>query len=153
LNVHGVNDVKRTEIHLAERLVPEPSVFEVEMAIEKLKRYKSPGSDQISAELIKAGSRTIRSETHKRIISIRNKEQWPKEWNESINIPIYNKGDTTDCCNYKDIPLFVQYVQDFIHHPAVKANCTCRGNYEGPSVWISTQQVNYSSCILHSLNT
>jgi hypothetical protein len=39
LNVHGDNDVKQTEIHTAEPLVPEPSVFEVEVAIEKLKRY------------------------------------------------------------------------------------------------------------------
>jgi len=30
-------------------------VFEAEMAIEKLKRHKSPGSDQIPVELIKAG--------------------------------------------------------------------------------------------------
>jgi hypothetical protein len=35
-------------------LVPVPSPFEVEIAIEKLKRYKSPGSDQIPAELIQA---------------------------------------------------------------------------------------------------
>ena len=49
------------------------------MAIEKLKRYKLPGSDQIPAEFFKAGGRTIRSETHKLIISIRNKEQLPKE--------------------------------------------------------------------------
>jgi hypothetical protein len=53
LNVHGDNDVTQTEIHTAEPLVPEPSVFEVEMAIEKLKRYKSPGTDQIPAELLK----------------------------------------------------------------------------------------------------
>jgi hypothetical protein len=39
----------------AEPLVPDPSPFEVEVAIEKLKRYKSPGSDQIPAELIQAG--------------------------------------------------------------------------------------------------
>jgi hypothetical protein len=39
-NVQGVSDVRRTEIHTAEPLVPEPSVFEVEMAIEKLKRNK-----------------------------------------------------------------------------------------------------------------
>jgi hypothetical protein len=32
--------------------VPEPSVLEVELAIEKLKSYKSPGIDQIPAELI-----------------------------------------------------------------------------------------------------
>jgi len=41
LNVHGFNDVRQTEIHTAEPLVPEPSAFQVEMAIEKLKRHKS----------------------------------------------------------------------------------------------------------------
>jgi len=55
LNVHGVNDVRQTEIHTAEPLVPEPSTCEVEMAIEKAKRHKSPGTDEIPAELIKAG--------------------------------------------------------------------------------------------------
>jgi hypothetical protein len=56
LNVHRVNvvnDVRQTKIHTAEPLVPEPSSFEVEIATEKLKRYKSPGIDQIQAELIK----------------------------------------------------------------------------------------------------
>jgi len=33
----------------------EPSAFEFELAIEKLKSYKSPGIDQIPAEMIKAG--------------------------------------------------------------------------------------------------
>jgi hypothetical protein len=33
LNVNGVN-VRQTEIHTAELLVPEPSAFEVEMSIE-----------------------------------------------------------------------------------------------------------------------
>jgi len=40
LNVHGVNDVRQTEIHTAEPLVPEPSAFDVGMAIEKLKSHK-----------------------------------------------------------------------------------------------------------------
>ena len=51
--VHGVNDVKQTEIYRAEPLVPDH--FEIAMAIEKLKRNKSPGNSQIPAELIKAG--------------------------------------------------------------------------------------------------
>jgi hypothetical protein len=46
LNVHIVSDVRQIEIHTAELLVPD-SCFEVEVAIAKLKRYKSPGSDQI----------------------------------------------------------------------------------------------------------
>jgi hypothetical protein len=40
---------------IAEPLVPETSAFEVEMAIVKLKSHKSPGIDQIPAELITAG--------------------------------------------------------------------------------------------------
>jgi hypothetical protein len=60
-----VSDVRQTEIHTTEPLVPEPSAFEVEIAIEKLKRHKSPGTDQNAAEIINAGGRTIHSEIHK----------------------------------------------------------------------------------------
>ena len=54
VNIHGVN-VRQTAKHTAEQLVPELSAFEVEMAIEKLNKQKSPGTDQIPAEFIKAG--------------------------------------------------------------------------------------------------
>jgi hypothetical protein len=37
LNVHGVNDVRQTEIHTAEPLVLELNAFQAETAIEKLK--------------------------------------------------------------------------------------------------------------------
>jgi hypothetical protein len=57
LNVHGVNDVRQTEIHIAGPLVPEPSASEVQLAIVKLRSHKSPGIDQITAELVKAGIR------------------------------------------------------------------------------------------------
>jgi hypothetical protein len=105
LNIRGVSDVRRTEVHTAEPLVPEPSAFEVEIAIEKLKRYKSPGIDQIPAEPIKAGGRIIQSEIHKLIVSICSKEELPEEWKESIIVPIYKKGDKTDCSNYRGISL------------------------------------------------
>jgi hypothetical protein len=85
--------------------VPEPSAFEVEMAIEKLKRYKSPGIGQISVELIKAGGSKFCSEIHKLIISIWNKEELPNQWKESIIVPVYKRGDKTDCSNYRGISL------------------------------------------------
>jgi len=72
--------------------VPELSAFEFELAIEKLKNYKSPGIDQIPAELIKAGGKTIRCEIHKLIIYIWNKEGLPDEWKESIIVLIYKMG-------------------------------------------------------------
>jgi hypothetical protein len=105
LNVHGVNNVRQIEVHTAEPLLPEPSAFEVEMAIEKLKRHKSPDNDQIPGELIKAGGRTIWSESHKLIISLWNKEELPEKWKGSIIVPIYKKGDKTDCSNYRGISL------------------------------------------------
>jgi hypothetical protein len=79
LNVHGVIEVRQAEIHTAEPLVPEPNALEVELAIEKLKSHKSPGIDQIPAELIKAGGRTIHCAIHKLIIAIWNKEELPEE--------------------------------------------------------------------------
>ena len=68
-NVHGVKDVGQEEIHTAKPPVPEPSASEGELAIDKLKSHKSPGIDQIPAELIKAGGRTICLEIHILIIS------------------------------------------------------------------------------------
>jgi hypothetical protein len=104
-NVHGVSSVRQTEIHTAESLVPEPSAFLVDRATEKLKRHKSQGSDQIPLELIKAGGRTIRSDIYKFINSIWKKEEFPEQWKESITVPIYKKGDRTDCSNYRGISL------------------------------------------------
>jgi hypothetical protein len=40
LNVHRASDVRRIEIHTAEPLIPDPSPFEFEIAISKVKRYK-----------------------------------------------------------------------------------------------------------------
>jgi len=77
--VHGVNNVRQTEIYTTEPQVPDPSTFEFEMPMVNLKRCKSPGIDQISAELIKARGRTIHSEIQKLIISFWNKEKLPEE--------------------------------------------------------------------------
>ena len=105
LNVRGINDVNRTATHTVEQLVHEPIAFDVELAIENLKGHKSPGIDQILAELIKAGGRTFRYEIHKLIISIWNKEELPEDWKESVIVPIYKWGDKTDCTNYRAVSL------------------------------------------------
>jgi len=46
LNVHGFNDVRQTEVHTAEPLVPESSAFEFEMTIYELIRHKSANIDK-----------------------------------------------------------------------------------------------------------
>jgi len=143
LNVHGAKDVRQEEIHTAEPLVPEPSAFEFELVIEKLKSHKSSGIDQIPAEMIKAGGRKIRCAIHKLIISVWNKEELPEEWKESIIVLIHKKGDKTDCNNYRGISLLPTTYKTFFQHSALKVNSICRGSYWGSSMWISTQQVDY----------
>jgi hypothetical protein len=42
---------------------------------------------------------------HKLICSVWNKEELPQQWKESITVPIYRKGDKTDCNNYRGISI------------------------------------------------
>jgi hypothetical protein len=105
LNAHNVSDIRQTEICTAEPVVPGPSRLEVEIAIAKLKKYKTPGSDQIPAELIQAGGEILLSAIRKLINSVWNKEVLPDQWKESIIVPVHKKGDKTDCNNYRGISL------------------------------------------------
>jgi hypothetical protein len=104
LIVHGAGGVRQTEMHTAEPSVPEPSVSEVEVAIGKLKSYRSPGGDQIPTQLIQVGREILRSEIHKLIRLIWNKKL-SHQWKQSVVVPIHKKGDITDCSNCRPISL------------------------------------------------
>jgi hypothetical protein len=78
--------------HTAEPLEPEPSLVEVEIAIGKLKSYKSPGTDQIPAELIKAGGETLYFEMYKLISYIWNKEELPQQCGRNLLLCLFIKG-------------------------------------------------------------
>ena len=105
LNVHAEQDIEDDDLQTAEILVTEPSVLEVEMAIDKLKMYKASGPDGIPAELIKSGGEKLIEKIHRLLSIIWVKEALPNEWKESIIVPIYKKGDKTDCNNYRGISL------------------------------------------------
>jgi hypothetical protein len=112
------------------------------MCIEKLKRHNSPGIDQIRTELIKAAGRTIRSDINKLIISVWNKEEMPEEWKQSITVPLYKKGDKTDCSNYTGTSLFPT-VYKFYPTSCCQGYLHMQGNYWGSPKWFFTQQVDY----------
>jgi hypothetical protein len=59
LTVHNVSDVRQIEVHTAGPLVPGHSYLEAEIAIAKLKKYKSPGTDQLLTELIQEVGETL----------------------------------------------------------------------------------------------
>jgi hypothetical protein len=77
-------------MHTTKPFLKQPSASEAEAAIVKLKRYTSPGADQIPAELIQAGRETLRSELIKLIW---NTEESPHQWKESNVVPIHKKGE------------------------------------------------------------
>jgi hypothetical protein len=70
--------------------------LEFEIAAAKLKKYKSPGTDEISAELIQVGGAVLLSTNHKLINSVWNKAELPEQWKESIIVPVPKNGDNTD---------------------------------------------------------
>jgi hypothetical protein len=88
-NVHNVSDVRQTEVHAAEPLVPGPICLEVETAIAKLKKYKSPGTD-----LILAGGKMLLSAIHRLISSIWNKEELSDQCGRSLLLYQFTKKVT-----------------------------------------------------------
>ena len=74
-------------------------------AIRHISNRKAPGCDGIPIEFLKAGGdeaiRVMMSLCH----SIWKTKIWPNDWNKSIYVPIYKKGDRKECGNYRTIAL------------------------------------------------
>jgi len=129
-------------MHVTEPIVPEPSTFEVELAIEKLKSHKSPGTDQIPAELIKAGSQqfTMKSNNLLFLFGIRwNFLRSGRNRSLYLSIRRAMKQIVVIIAAYQ----FSNYIQNSTQHSPVKVNSICRRNYWGSSMWILMQQANY----------
>jgi hypothetical protein len=93
-------------VHTDKPLVPESSYFEVEIAILEVKGYKSPGVNQVSAEMIQAKSNALRSDIHRRFNFVWNWEELPQQWKEHMIMPSDEKGDKTDYINHREVSLF-----------------------------------------------
>ena len=96
------------QIQTAEPLIPEPTLLEVEIAIEKLKNYKSPSIDQIPAELTQVGGNYLLTEIYKLVLTIWKKEMLPEQWKESVFVPIYKKGEKANYSDYRGISLLLK---------------------------------------------
>jgi hypothetical protein len=85
--------------------VEPPTYNEICSVINKLKTNKAAGRDNIPAEIIRHGGRTLKKKMHKLMLNIWNKEHLSAQWNEGIICPIYKKGDRMNCSNYRPITL------------------------------------------------
>jgi hypothetical protein len=124
------------------------------MAIEYLIRPKSPGTDQIPAELVTAGVKKFTLRSINSIIRFRIRRnclrcERSRSWYLCIRRAIKHVVVIIEAYH------FCQLRSNFIQHPAVKVNPICRRNYLGSSMWISRQQVKYwlYEYILHLSHT
>ena len=83
-----------------------PSREEIIHAVKLLKNNKSPGIDELPAELLKALPEAgYRRTLHNLLTDVWVNEYIPEKWRTSIIIPVFKKGDRADCTNYRGISL------------------------------------------------
>jgi hypothetical protein len=112
----SVSDIRQIEIHRTELREPGRRHPEDEIAVAKLKKYKSTGSDQIPADLIQRGGERLLPAIHKSINSLWNQEELSDQRKKSIFVPIHKDRDKTDCNNYRGIDcyqLLTKFYQTF----------------------------------------
>jgi hypothetical protein len=90
--VIGVS-VRQLEVHTDEPLLHGTVLFWFEIAVVKLKTYKSPDNDHIPVELIQAVGETLLSEIHKLVYFIWNEEELPDYWKGLVIVIIKESGE------------------------------------------------------------
>ena len=84
----------------------EPSLEELSAAIRALKCGKAPGSDGIPPEVIKRAQSTLLRPLHELLIMCWKEGQFPQTMRDAQIITLFkNKGDRSDCINYRGISL------------------------------------------------
>jgi hypothetical protein len=109
----------------------EPSSVKTEIAIDELKRYRSPGIYHIVAELLQVEGSTLCFEIHKLINSVWSKEELPQQGKESIIVPIYKECNKTSCNNSRGISLLPTAYKMLSTILMSMLNSICRQNYWG----------------------
>jgi hypothetical protein len=114
LNVNSVIDptlideIKPASISATEKVRQEkpPTLAEVQLALKQMKSGKAPGSDEITADLLKAGGATTVKWLHEMFVDIWKTEEIVEDWGLAILIRLFkNKGDKKLCDNYRGISL------------------------------------------------
>ena len=90
-----------------EELDTPPTVEELSKAIDSLANNKAPGKDGIPAEIIKAGKQScLLSHLHELLLQCWEEGNVPKGMRDSNIVTLYkNKGERSDCNNYRGISL------------------------------------------------
>ena len=83
-----------------------PTLEEVLQAIEKMPNKKAPGLDGIQAEILKCGKNILIIQLHSLLLRCWETSSLPHDLKDSSIVTLYkNKGDRSDCNNYRGISL------------------------------------------------
>lgn len=82
-----------------------PSMGEIIEAINKLKKDKAPGIDEITGDLLKVDIQNTAELLHPLFIKIWQEERFPEDWKKGIIIKLPKKGDLKNCTNWRGITL------------------------------------------------
>ena len=95
--IHQEYDVRQS--------LQEITMDEVVQAIKRLKIGRAPGDDNITAEMLKYMGNKATNVFRDLLNEIVAKKSIPSDWNIGIILPIYKKGDSKLCTNYRGITL------------------------------------------------
>jgi len=96
----GNEDSEETDVE-----VPDAMKEEVDKVLPGMKNEKSPGEDELIAEMFKGGGEKMKEELAKLFSMCLKKREIPRSWNNAIIIFLYKKGDKERVENYRPISL------------------------------------------------
>lgn len=103
-NENVINEESEEDVHIYE-LDEQISLAEVKQAIRKLKAGKASGIDEIPAEFLKAAEDIVAPFLTKFFNRVYDTGVFPKQWSQSVIVPLLKKGDVNNPGNYRGISL------------------------------------------------
>ena len=84
----------------------EPTLEDINQALDQLSSGKAPGNDGIPVEVIKCAKGALLKELHKKLCQCWREGEVPQDMRDANIVTHYkNKGDRGDCNNYRGISL------------------------------------------------
>ena len=83
----------------------EPTIDEIKFAIRQLKTGKTAGLDEVIAEAIKTDGKPILSQLRSLLPMTWHSDNIPNAWKKGLIVPLFKKGDNTECKNYRGVSL------------------------------------------------
>ncbi|CAH2107939.1 unnamed protein product [Euphydryas editha] len=98
-------------------LTLEPNILrsEITSALHHIKPNKAPGPDDITAEILKSLGDTAINSLHTICNKIWTTGVWPRDWTETVILPLHKKGSTRNCSNYRTLSLMSHASKILLH--------------------------------------